>query len=45
MSIMEKTEPMPAPDFILNDQNGNPLKLSDYKGSKKLVLIFNRGFV
>jgi peroxiredoxin Q/BCP len=28
-----------APDFSVNDQNGNPVKLSDYKG-KKVVLYF-----
>lgn len=28
-----------APDFTVNDQNGNPVKLSDYKG-KKVVLYF-----
>jgi len=28
-----------APDFVVNDQNGNPVKLSDYKGSK-VVLYF-----
>jgi peroxiredoxin Q/BCP len=29
----------PAPDFNSKDQNGNPVKLSDYNG-KKLVLYF-----
>ena len=28
-----------APDFNVNDQNGNPVKLSDFKG-KKVVLYF-----
>ena len=28
-----------APDFIVNDQNENPVKLSDFKG-KKIVLYF-----
>ena len=28
-----------APDFSVNDQNGNPVKLSDFKG-KKVVLYF-----
>ena len=28
-----------APDFTVNDQNGNPVTLSDYKG-KKVVLYF-----
>lgn len=29
----------PAPDFEVNDQDGNPVRLSDYKG-KKVVLYF-----
>ena len=29
----------PAPDFEVNDQDGNPVKLSDYRG-KKVVLYF-----
>lgn len=29
----------PAPDFTSTDQNGNPIKLSDYRG-KKVVLYF-----
>lgn len=29
----------PAPDFTVNDQNGNPLTLSSYKG-KKVALYF-----
>ncbi len=28
-----------APDFILNDQDGNPVSLSDFKG-KKVILYF-----
>ena len=28
-----------APDFVVNDQDGNPVSLSDYKG-KKVVLYF-----
>ncbi len=34
-----------APDFQLNDFNGNPVKLSDFKGLKHIILVFNRGFV
>ena len=30
---------MKAPDFVLNDQNGNPHRLSDFAG-KKVVLYF-----
>ena len=31
---------MPAPDFTLNDTNGKPVKLSDFKGKKNVVLAF-----
>ena len=30
----------PAPDFTLNDQNGKPVKLSDFKGKSNVVLAF-----
>jgi peroxiredoxin len=33
-----------APDFALNDFQGKTVRLSDYKGTKHVVLIFNRGF-
>ena len=35
----------PAPDFSLDDYEGQPVRLSDYRGKKHVVLIFNRGFV
>ena len=31
---------MPAPDFTLNDTTGKPVKLSDFKGKKNVVLAF-----
>ena len=30
----------PAPDFTLVDQNRKPVKLSDFKGKKNVVLAF-----
>lgn len=33
----------PAPDFSLPDQDGNMVKLSDFKGKRNLLLIFVRG--
>lgn len=29
-----------APDFTLNDTNGTPVKLSDFRGKKNVVLAF-----
>lgn len=34
-----------APDFELADFNGNLVRLSDFKGKKTVLLVFNRGFV
>ncbi|HHH11427.1 MAG TPA: redoxin domain-containing protein [Sorangium sp.] len=33
-----------APDFSLADTRGEPRRLSDFRGERSLVLVFNRGF-
>ncbi len=33
-----------APDFTLPDQDGNPVSLSAFRGSKNVLLVFNRTF-
>lgn len=33
-----------APDFTLPDQDGNPVSVSDFRGSKNVLLVFNRTF-
>jgi peroxiredoxin len=35
---------MVAPDFDLEDYQGQTVRLSDYNGVKHVVLVFNRGF-
>jgi peroxiredoxin len=34
----------PAPDFTLEDYEGNAVSLANYKGKKNVLLVFNRGF-
>lgn len=34
-----------APDFTLKDISGNQVKLSAFRGKKKVVLVFYRGWV
>lgn len=34
----------PAPDFELPDYNGKLFRLSDSRGKKHVLLVFNRGF-
>jgi peroxiredoxin Q/BCP len=38
-------EGMTAPDFTLTDTQGQSITLSDYRGKKHVVLVFNRGFM
>ncbi len=33
-----------APDFTLEDFQGRTVRLSDYQGRKRVVLVLNRGF-
>jgi peroxiredoxin len=35
----------PAPDFELEDVNGNLVHLSDFRGKKPVLLAFLRGFM
>ena len=33
-----------APDFELADVSGEPVRLSAFRGRRRVVLVFNRGF-
>ncbi len=33
-----------APDFTLVDTGGREVRLSSYRGRRRVVLVFNRGF-
>jgi peroxiredoxin len=33
-----------APEFSLPDFSGVPVSLSDFRGEKNVLLVFNRGF-
>lgn len=33
-----------APDFTLEEIDGKPLTLSDYRGKKSVILVFYRGY-
>jgi len=48
----EKEKKMPrvslnqvAPEFSLNDFSGKAVSLSDFRGKKNVLLVFNRGFM
>ncbi len=45
MSTKLITPGEPAPDFELQDVQGNQVRLSEYRGSKPVVLAFLRGFM
>jgi hypothetical protein len=34
----------PAPDFTLQNLQGEPVSLSDFRGKAHVLLVFNRGF-
>jgi peroxiredoxin len=34
-----------APDFSLDDYQGNPVSLGQFRGKQHVFLVFNRGFM
>ena len=45
LAMTEISETTMAPDFALTDVKGNMVRLSDYRGTKHIILVFNRGFI
>jgi peroxiredoxin len=39
-----KSQATVAPEFKATDSEGRTVQLSDYRGKKHVVLVFNRGF-
>ena len=43
-SMIDAKQSPQAPDFSATDSEGKVIQLSDYRGKKNVVLVFNRGF-
>ncbi len=44
MSAKRIAPDTPAPDFSMEDLHGQQVRLSDFRGEKYVLLVFNRGF-
>jgi peroxiredoxin len=42
--MIDRKQAAVAPDFTVTDSEGRTIRLSDYRGKKHAVLVFNRGF-
>jgi peroxiredoxin len=42
--MTDKKKAQIAPDFTAITSEGSPIRLSDFKGKKNVLLVFNRGF-
>jgi peroxiredoxin len=42
--MLDKKQSKIAPEFSVSDSKGLAVRLSDYRGKKTVMLVFNRGF-
>lgn len=42
--MLSKEKATLAPDFTATDSEGRTIQLADFKGTKNVFLVFNRGF-
>jgi len=42
--MIDTKKALVAPDFTATDSEGRTVRLSDYRGKRHVVLVFNRGF-
>jgi peroxiredoxin len=42
--MIDKRQASTAPEFSMGDSESRTVRLSDYRGKKNVLLVFNRGF-
>ncbi len=42
--MIDKRQADTAPDFNVSDSENRMVRLTDYRGKKNVLLVFNRGF-
>jgi peroxiredoxin len=42
--MINRKQAVIAPEFSASDSEGRTVRLSDYRGNKNVMLVFNRGF-
>jgi peroxiredoxin len=42
--MIDREQASVAPEFTATDTEGRTIRLSDYRGKRHVILVFNRGF-